>query len=205
MRAVPKGFHVAPDRYRLGLLLVIAVLSGCVGMETQLSESTRAFRHNSAINSWNLRGKIGVKTPEEASSGYLNWYQCDRQFEIRVNGPLGSGAAKLVGDAQQVTLYQSGEPPHSAATAEQLIETQLGWQLPISHLRYWIRGLPSPNERFHATAQGFQQAGWSLAFPRQASVDGYTLPARAIASSASTRVTLVFQLWEIISECGASR
>lgn len=177
------------------------LLSACSGLQTQPSASRDNFRGNIAIRNWQLSGRIGITSAQQAHSGYLNWIQCGAKYEVRINGPLGSGAVKLVGDATQVTLYEGSNDPVTATSAEELLQ-YYGWELPLSQLRFWIRGVPDPAQDHTETSTGFEQAGWSLAFPRQATVDQFALPAKATAAAKdNTRVTLVIQDWQLKPEC----
>ena len=187
----------------LSLVLTLA-LSACSGLQTRQLQSTRIFSPNAELEQWQLRGKIGLKTRDSADSAYLNWLQCGDRYEIRINGPLGAGAAKLVGDSHRVTLYQGDREPVSAASAATLLQQQLGWTLPVTQLSYWIRGIPSPHRSVHGTELGFEQSGWTLTFPSQAQVDNHYLPARAIARRDDIKVTLIFQQWQLQPDCGTA-
>ena len=179
----------------------VIMLAGCSGLQTTPSESTAQFIPNSTLTHWQLRGKIGVKNSDSANSGYLNWLQCGERFEVRINGPLGSGAVKLVGDEHAVTFYENNRPPVSAASAEELLQQQLGWPIPVNQLSYWVRGIPAPNAFARHTELGFKQLGWNLDFPRQTQADAYRLPAKAIARQRDLTVTLILQQWQLQPDC----
>lgn len=197
---VATRWHPWQAGHWLLLLLASFILAGCGGLQTQPSSSRDGFRGNVAIRDWSLSGRIGITAPDNAHSGYLNWTQCGSRYELRINGPLGSAAVKLVGDEHQVTLYEGNSDPISADSPEQLLQ-YYGWDLPLSQLRYWIRGVPDPDRAYSNTATGFVQSDWTLSFPRQTVVDPYTLPAKATAVAGPTRVTLVIQEWQLAPEC----
>lgn len=181
-------------------LALVTLLAGCSGLQTQPVSSKHDFRGNLGIDDWQLSGRIGITSSDGAHSGYLNWIQCGARYELRINGPLGSGAIKLLGDAHQVTLYEGNREPVSADSPEALLQ-HYGWDMPLSQLRFWIRGVPAPRSPHTDTPQGFEQAGWTLTFPRQTAVDQYTLPAKANAVAGATRVTLVVQEWLLAPAC----
>lgn len=197
--------HGAYRPYILGITLtaLLVILQGCNTLPTEPSPSAQIFHANQGLQEWQLSGKIGIKTQHGADSAYLNWLHCGTDFIIRLNGPLGTGAAKLVGNSQQVTLFVSGEEPITAANAEQLLWQQFGWQLPVSQLRYWVKGIPSPQHAYQYQPQGFSQTGWSLSFPRQTQLEQYILPAKAIAQTDELRVTLILREWELQPDCQA--
>ena len=68
-------------------------------------------------------------------------------FDIRLSGPLGRGAARPTGRPDAVSLEVAGQGRFEADSPEALVEAQLGWQLPVSHLLWWVRGLPAPDSR----------------------------------------------------------
>lgn len=193
-----------PTPLLLVLALALTWLGGCAQLQTETATSQRVFTANSGLDSWELRGRIAFSSSGQGHSGYLNWRQCGAGFEVRINGPLGSGAVKLVGAPYKVTLYEGNNPPLSAPTPEQLLADNYGWQLPLSQLNYWIRGIPNPDQPYRLSADGFRQSGWTLQFPRQTGVDGLTLPAKAIADNREARVTLVVQQWLLNPDCGAN-
>lgn len=189
--------------WRTGPLLLLSLLQACSSLQTTPSPSARVFKANSALQSWQLSGKIGIKTSQGADSAYLNWQHCGEHFVIRLNGPLGTGAAKLVGDDQQVTLFVSGETPVSAANAEQLLWQHFGWQLPVEQLRFWVVGIPSPKQTYRYQQLGFTQSGWTLSYPRQTVQQEYTLPAKASAQTEELHVTLILRDWQLQPDCYA--
>lgn len=186
----------------LVLALVMTLLVGCAQLQTETATSQQVFAANRQLQVWELRGRIGFSTGSEGHSGYLNWRQCASGYDLRINGPLGSGTVRLLGEPGIVTLYEGSNPALSAPTPEQLLADNYGWQLPLSQLHYWIRGIPNPEQPYQRSVDGFRQSGWHLQFPRQTSVDGLTLPAKAIADNGEARVTLVVQQWLLNPQCG---
>jgi outer membrane lipoprotein LolB len=89
-------------------------------------------------------------------------------------GTFNAGNTTIVGKPGFVTLEQDGEQV-SASSPEQLILDQLGYELPVSYLEHWIKGIPAPQSRadlqFNEVNQLTQlvQDGWTVSFddPRQ--------------------------------------
>ncbi len=65
-------------------------------------------------------------------------------IDINLSGSLNIGSVVIIGQPNKVTLQRGNEAPISATTAEELMQRQLGWTLPIPSLWYWARGLPAP-------------------------------------------------------------
>ncbi len=191
-------------------ILLLLLLGACNTTQQQPvlpANSLETLSNNSDIQQWSLRGKVGLRNNKEAHSAYLNWSQCGEDFDIRLSGPLGQGAAHLIGDAEQVSLTTSDKQQFSASSASQLLEQQLGWSLPVEQLRYWLRALPDPGHAYQANspgqALGFVQQAWSLSYPRMTEQPPYQLPSRIIAEQTPVKVTLVIKEWQLSPDCKA--
>lgn len=106
------------------------------------------------LDGWQINGKIGIRAPKDSGSGTLFWLQRQDYYDIRLSGPLGRGAARLTGRPGQVALEVANQGRYEAPTPEALLEEQLGWKLPVSHLAWWVRGLPAPDSKSRLTLDG---------------------------------------------------
>lgn len=156
----------------------------------------------SAIKSWQINGKIAVQTPKQSGSATVNWVQRASQFNISMMGPLGAGSLKLYGRPGFVTLQTSDGKTFTDKNPEHLLAKGWGYNLPLSNLNYWIRGLPSPNLAMstHFDSYGrlstLIQQGWIiqyLGYTHRGSVD---LPDRINISSPSLKVRIVIYQWQ---------
>lgn len=193
------------------LIVLAAVLSACASLHQRetldFGGDTAAWQaHRSAVQpvrSWTLQGKIGIRAPEESGSGTLTWVQQRDDYDIRISGPLGRGATRLQGNEQGVILDMAGQPPLRAASAEELLEQQTGWRLPVEHLLWWVRGLPAPDSasRLQLDQQSrlarLAQAGWTVEYSRYQEVYGLQLPQRLQLSANDILVTLVITQWNL--------
>src|SRR5690606_18888434 len=71
-----------------------------------------------------------------------------------------------------------------AESAEDLLEQQIGWRLPVENLLWWVRGLPAPDSpsRLQLNPDSrlarLAQAGWTVEYSRYQEVEGVQLPQR---------------------------
>jgi outer membrane lipoprotein LolB len=133
----------------------------------------------------------------------LFWLQRQDYYDIRLSGPLGRGAARLTGrPGSSVVLEVANQGRFEAPTPEALLEQQLGWKLPVSHLVWWVRGLPAPDSKstLNVDSMGrlatLQQDGWSLEYLSYTEQDGYALPERIKLHGQDLDVTLVIKDWQ---------
>ena len=82
------------------------------------------------------------------------------------------------------------------------MESQLGWQLPVSNLLWWIRGLPAPDSRSRVSLDGngrlatLQQDDWHVEYLGYAEENGLTLPSRIKLEGRDLQITLVIKDWQ---------
>lgn len=171
------------------LLLVgtfLSALSACnaiAPIANQNSDWTRQQKQLQELDSWELRGRVNVRYDKESHTPSINWLQQNMEYHIRLWGTLNAGSTLIVGSPDHVTLENDGKTT-SAASPEELILQQLGYELPVSQLQYWIKGLPAPDSdaqlSFNELKQlsGIEQAGWTISLSDMRQYGSISLPRR---------------------------
>jgi len=183
-----------------------AFLTGCTTMPlpstppTQMPWKNREEALN-RIQSWQLNGKIGVQTAQDGGSATIDWTQNQQQYTISLSGPLGTNAVRLTGRPGYVTLISANGKQASASTPEQLLAQQLGWNVPVSSLHYWIRGLPVPgvpaNTQFDAyhRISDMTQQGSHIQFLSYINTNGIELPQKIFITAPNLRTKIIIYNW----------
>ncbi|MDD2929549.1 MAG: lipoprotein insertase outer membrane protein LolB, partial [Sideroxydans sp.] len=121
--------------------------------------------------------------------------------EVLLLAPLGQTVARITSDVQGVTLETEGQT-HVAQDAEALTQQLLGWQLPLSGLRYWLTALPAPSGAYHSEQDAtgrmsvLYQQGWAIHYTRYADEGHNALPLRLTLQRAGLEVRVVIDEWE---------
>ncbi len=186
----------------LSVLSAGLLLAGCA--VTPTSESTGQYGEKSpaAISDWQLSGRFSLTRQDQGWHASLFWQERGDQYQLKISGPLGQGAFRLRGDADGVLLEQSDGQTLAARDAEALLYQATGWHLPVSGLRYWIRGLPVPESHAQASrdAQGrltrLEQAGWVITYSRFELIDGVYWPIKLRLVRADISLRLVIDNWQ---------
>lgn len=154
------------------------------------------------INRWHLTGRVAVRIDQEAWSANVRWGQRQDAYLLDVYGPLGQGRLRLNGDSEGVTATSREGEQVSARSPEALLFQELGWMLPVSGLRYWVRGIPAPEVPESSLALDelgrlarLEQAGWSIEFSAYGEGDGIDLPRRIRLDNGEIFVRLVIDEW----------
>ena len=135
------------------------------------------------VSAWQLSGSFSYVDPNESGAGRIQWsFQGDLLDNLRLNdaidrervrliGPIGTGSLELLTADNRASLI-SGNQQSNGVDAESLLFNIVGWRLPVSEMRFWLFGMPSPNVsgRFWLNEQGqlqtLQQSEWEVQFDR---------------------------------------
>jgi outer membrane lipoprotein LolB len=159
---------------------------------------------------WQLQGKIGVTDGNKRDSAAINRWQQDRAvFEIQISSTLlGLGATTISGTGETLTIAEPGEPLITSNNPRLLLETSLGWEVPLDALRYWVKGSPLPEApyRWEITPLSgslmLEQSGWQITFDRieenHFSHNDVTLllPHRIVMSQQNKEIKVIVSRWD---------
>lgn len=189
-------------------LLLITWLSSCVTVSEQpqvaqnesISWETRV-QTLSNLQTWDLKGLIAIRQGNNAVSANLQWQQQHHNYHISLFGPLGSHSYELNGRPGRVELASGNGQRRTASSPEQLLAQEAGWQLPISNLYYWVRGIPVPDlaaqkklDRYNHLIQ-LKQQGWDIQYLRYTSVGKLDLPSKIFLNNPALNVKIVISQW----------
>ena len=158
------------------------------------------------LDEWSLKGRIAVSTADGGANGSIAWRQNADWMSFSFRGPLGAGSFHLQGDDQslRVTTADGGDrlledPAHE-------LEDALGFNVPYDHMRYWIRGVPSPREPAEkefdddGRLTGFAQAGWAVSYRSYSIVGDRTLPKRLNMENGAVRLKFIIHRWTLVAD-----
>ncbi len=193
----------------LAVALLCLLVTGCTLPRVEPLDDWNEHRALlEQLDQWQLTGRLGVRVPGDSGSANLRWEHSGDHYRLDLSGPLGQGRFRITGRPGEITLEQAGREPITSASAEDLIWEATGWILPVDHLVYWVKGIPSPDSAVQSrryNEQGLleelQQAHWQLSYDRYSDSAGIPLPGRIIAQrndrSGDIRLTLLIRQWEI--------
>lgn len=211
------------------LALVVAVVAACAGRpvrEAPPVDVAAAQAHQQAREAalaadaqWSLQGRVALSNGERGGSGRLDWQQDGARYAVALSAPVTRQSWRLRGDAGGAVLEGlQGGPRHGPDPAGLLLDST-GWQIPVTALSAWLRGV-------RAVAMGpaqlqfgsdgrlarLQQGGWTIDYSDwrlpaagdddpgttaggPAPADGPALPHRLEAVRGQARVRLVVDAW----------
>lgn len=203
---------------RILFIFLSASLFSCASIHKNDSSNTSAGDNigSSAadlLNSyWHVSGKLAIRAlspnanSPSAQTLRFDWQQKAEDYNVTLTGPLGFGRVTVSQHNQRIHLRQ-GKRHIEANDIDQLFAQQTGLNLPISYLRYWALGIPSPEQPFTANnldankksdhlLASFKQDGWQIHFPSVTLAAPYPLPSKMIASNKHFKLIIAFKHWQ---------
>lgn len=194
------------------LSALLFLLAGCANLRpaapSSLQPTAQTWQQRSAqltrLNNWTILGAISIHQPQRTTIAHLQWQQHQRNYDIHLTGPFSVGGVHITGGIGYVTLagVQKGAV-EVASSPEALVRQQLGVELPISNMYYWVRGLPAPGVTAKQTLDNqnrlalLQQQNWTIRYQAYQTVNGIDLPSTIIMTNEDLSVKLVIKQWII--------
>jgi outer membrane lipoprotein LolB len=196
---VVKKLH--PIRFLFSFIIIL--LSGCASStidnktKTPDTDAAREYREaqwndllqsNLSIQSWSLKGKIGVKSGSKGGSATLNWDYEKSGQDIELYGPFGGGRVHITVNENSATLKDTKGLVIQGESAQDVLFQRLGWHIPFEELILWSRGLPNEGAtdimvddsgRLLSLNQGI----WHVEYLEHRTTNNYTLPRKLTISS----------------------
>ncbi|MDP0562713.1 MAG: lipoprotein insertase outer membrane protein LolB [Candidatus Endonucleobacter sp. (ex Gigantidas childressi)] len=194
------------------LLVVLLLLSGCTTLKKSvpLSDTEKKLRWQKnkqqilKINNWQLAGRLGLLVPGQSGSVSLLWIQENDTYTLSIDGPFGLSLVHIKGNSAGVTAEISGEEqPLKSMSPEDLMMQITGWDLPVSGLKYWVRGLPTPDFKSKVTFNNegqtsiIDQGGWIITYESYRDEKSVSLPARMKVNSDKISLKLIIKDWQL--------
>lgn len=182
------------------LVLAMTLLAACSSVAPPATDNenwNQQRRQLQGLESWQLRGRVNVRYHNEVHTPRIQWQQIEELYHIRLWGTFNAGNTEIEGRPGLVTLEQDGEVL-TAESPEDLILQQLGYELPVSFLEYWIKGLPAPegdaNLQFNDLNQllAINQQGWTVQYSDMRQYGELILPRRVEVFRLADDVSLRF-------------
>jgi outer membrane lipoprotein LolB len=123
-------------------------------------------------------------------------------FRLTVHAPVTGKTWVLARSNGQVSLAGLRARPIEGRDAAALLERELGWQVPVAQLGYWIRGMRAPGPaqlvfREDGLPARINQNGWQVEYrDYDGSVDP-PLPRRIFAKNGTRDVRVSIRRWEL--------
>jgi len=191
------------------LALILFLTTACVPIlqtkPTVSSDKLFAARYKelTQLDQWKIKGRTVITQGSEGWNVGLRWQQDRDLYQIKLEGPFSQGAVILEGNGEQVVLTLNSGEKIAATNPEELILEVVGWNLPVSALRDWVRGLPYREKSIESVSYDDEgrmthlvQQGWDVEFLRYVPFNDYSMPAKIFIRHPDLSLRLVINSWD---------
>ena len=180
------------------LCAVLAALTGCAS-----PRSTPVLpASNASIEAFSLHGRVAVKIDDRGYTASLRWRHSLTQDSLRLLSPVGSVVGQIEADGNGATLTTSDKKVYRSNDAQALTREVLGWDLPLSGLRYWVTGRADPASPVQAQEsddkqrlKSLTQNDWRIVYLEY--FGDSALPARLSLAYDRLNLRLIVERWEL--------
>lgn len=152
---------------------------------------------------YEVKGRVAVAANNEGFNARLHWVQDGPRTELSLAGPLGAGGVQVTSEGDHLSIVNARGQHLSAAQARSQLRERLGFDPPLSSLRYWMLGVPDPSQPPGQELLGddqqhlsqLQQSGWQIDYTAYMPAGSEYLPAKVTLQRADVRVRLVVDSW----------
>jgi outer membrane lipoprotein LolB len=192
-------------RALFALLALAMLLSGCLTLpQPPVAQESWEVRRSAlqGREHFQIKGRVAVAAGQDGFTASLRWVQNGAQSQLSLDGPLGVGGVLVTTDGTKLNLVNAhGERLDSEAARAEL-KTRLGFDAPLSSLRFWILGVPDPSSPaaeivdVERRLTSLQQNGWQIEYADYVVAKGEWLPGRMTLQRADVRVRLIVDHWD---------
>jgi outer membrane lipoprotein LolB len=157
-----------------------------------------------ALQHFAVKGRVAVATGSNGFNANLRWTQDADTAHLTLEGPLGIGAVQVNSTGGSLEVINSHGEHIGDDLARAELRAKLGFDVPLTSLRYWILGVPAPGSPAQEVLDVAQQRlesltqdGWHVTYGGYVDAHAQTLPARVTLEREAVRVRLVVDDWQL--------
>jgi outer membrane lipoprotein LolB len=189
------------------VLPLVLFLGACSTAPVSQVDPERAYQTRSSLvvelSEWEFTGRLSMDDGVDGGSGRLNWHAVPAGDRLEFRGAMGRGSWRLSVTPGEAMLEKGDGTRTRAASVDELIQAEIGWQVPVDALRWWVQGLAAPGVQQGRELDGsgllrrLEQRGWTVGFERYQLVGKLAMPSRLEAVKAPYRIKLAVSRWAL--------
>jgi len=151
---------------------------------------------------FDFSGRVLVSFDGRGFSSSLRWEHVAGRDEIWLLTPIGQTLAHIVDGEDGAILTAADQRQLRAESVESLTRRAFGWDLPVTSLKYWVRGDVAPGHAPDVVVRGddrriaqLEQGGWRVAVSYFPPHEYEGLPRRLDLVGNAQEIRLVIDAW----------
>jgi outer membrane lipoprotein LolB len=187
---------------RSARFLLVCLLAALLQACAHAPRLPQAATQQEVEQSFVLNGRMAIRHRGEHSTATVRWEHQPGRDDILLLAPLGITVAHVRHNAGGVTM-ESGGRQYQSRDVESLMDSVIGWHLPLDELYAWARGRAYPGSIFeagnneHGQLAWLSQDGWSIRYQRYQGEAVDSLPLKMLLRHDDLDLQLVIDEWEL--------
>lgn len=182
---------------RCALFASVLMLSGCASLvAVSIPDGDLEFE---------MQGRAALRYGTEGGSTRITWRHSGAADDLLITTSLGQGVARITRQDGLVRLVTVDGNEYSAADAETMTESVLGWRLPLAGLPNWVRGQPaagSPAQTQNDESgriASIEQDAWRITYTAwdEKLPSRLTLNHDGVGGNAPVEIRLIIDQWKV--------
>lgn len=155
------------------------------------------------LSRFGLNGRVAVAVGKQGFNAGLRWTQSGATTSLALTGPLGAGGVQVTADGDQLSVVTSNGKHLGDTQARAELQDKLGFEPPLTSLRYWVLGVPDPAAAASVQLDpqqrltGLTQDGWQVDYGSYMPVGAEWLPRLMTLRREGVRVRVVVDGWQL--------
>jgi outer membrane lipoprotein LolB len=185
-------------------LIAVLLVAGCRTAPTRPVTAEPWNERRTALQGqehFEAKGRVAVAAGSEGFNARIRWEQEGVRSLVALDGPLGVGGVRVASDGDTFSISTTDGQQLDSEAARAELTSRLGFDPPLSSLRFWILGVPDPSQPASETLDeqqrlaALEQNGWRIDYANYKPVAGRWLPERLTLRRGDVRVRLIVDRW----------
>ncbi|MFK8026811.1 MAG: lipoprotein insertase outer membrane protein LolB [Gammaproteobacteria bacterium] len=191
------------------LLLSVLFMAACVSTPPPPADDVQQQWNDRTdylygLEDWSAQIALIGNSDQQKFKTRVEWTQQAEHYQIKLRDFIGRTIAIIDGSPSGVVAKTSKGQRYQGEDADALIEELFAINIPVSGMRYWLQGIPVPNERIdqltlkdHGLASRISQQGWEISYPYYLPNDPYKMPSQVILEFENIRLSAKITQWTL--------
>ncbi len=155
------------------------------------------------LDRFDLDGRVAVAVGGQGFDAGMRWVQSGAMTRLVLSGPLGAGGVEVTANGADLSVITSSGKRLGAAAARAELTDKLGFEPPLTSIRYWVLGVPDPGAPAAVRLDSRQrlteltQEGWRIDYTSYMPVGAEWLPRLLTLRRAGVRVRMLVNGWQL--------
>ncbi|MCH9696662.1 MAG: lipoprotein insertase outer membrane protein LolB [Gammaproteobacteria bacterium] len=190
---------------------VFVVLAGCatrsVTTQSDGAQANPTDRLSGLIladlKSWCINGRSVARYNDSGWQASLRWCVDNDKLTLDISGPININRVFIRYLKGELWLQVSSSEVTISRSPQQLLQSKLGFSVPLTSIRYWLLGIAEPSQTAHVRVgkdgynEQINQSGWSIDYSQYQAVNQFMLPRKIKINKDRIRLKIVVDEWEI--------